>query len=114
MHNSIPNLTSALLVSSTLAAAGLLPRQQTDANSSSPEYRDPHLAPPVTADYPFGPIANGGVAWGAAFGKAKGMVDQMTVEEKVNVVRSLLSLHRPQSSCRQRSFTDPSHLPYDI
>ncbi|GAB1520969.1 hypothetical protein RhiTH_004058 [Rhizoctonia solani] len=41
-----------------------------------------------------GPLANGGSAWESAFAKAKDIVSQMTLEEKVNIVTGIGHLSR--------------------
>ena len=70
------------LADSASATPFLFPRQaQTDGGLN---VTDPHSAPAVPADFT-SPISTGGVAWTDAYNKAKGLVDQMTLEEKVNI-----------------------------
>jgi hypothetical protein len=70
------------LADSASASPFLFPRQA--PVDSSLNVTDPHAAPAVPADFS-SPISTGGVAWTDAYNKAKGLVDQMTVEEKVNI-----------------------------
>lgn len=79
--------TASLLSATSSASPFLYSRQAAETNvTSAGNVTDPHASPPVPADFGFGPVANGGKAWADAFAKAKSVVDQMTIEERVNVV----------------------------
>lgn len=80
-----PELVVALatyLAESASASPFLSPRQAQVGGALN--VTDPHAAPPVPAGF-MTPISTGGIAWTDAYGKAKGLVDQMTLEEKVNI-----------------------------
>ena len=70
------------LADSASATPFLFSRQSQTASGAN--ITDPHAAPPVPANFTT-PISTGGVAWTDAYNKAKGLVDQMTLEEKVNI-----------------------------
>lgn len=52
-------------------------------------YADPHAGPSVPANHTF-TAADGGVAWKEAFEKARSIVEQMTLAEKVNITSGVV------------------------
>ncbi|CED82386.1 Glycoside hydrolase, superfamily [Phaffia rhodozyma] len=83
---------SPLLIVATatyLASASPLLHARFDLTQRADGTVDPHDPPEVPANHTF-PAATGGAGWKDAFEKAKSIVDQMTIQEKVNVTSGIV------------------------